>query len=79
MDTNYQKFIWSTIKEHCFMSFIGFCAIAVAMAVLMMFHPIWTIGFIGCSLFGIVFGMGWNTARYIESIIQIDIDEKSAG
>ena len=38
MDTNYQKFIWSTIKEHCFTSFIGFLLVAFAMAVLMMVH-----------------------------------------
>ncbi len=79
MDTNYQKFIWSTIKEHCFTSFIGFLLVAFAMAVLMMVHVAGAFGFIGCSLLSMVFGMGWNTARYIESIIQIDIDEQSAG
>ncbi|MEM8669266.1 MAG: hypothetical protein AAGG48_17215 [Planctomycetota bacterium] len=79
MDSNYQKFIWTTIKDHCFTSFVAFTVMAVLMAVLMQFHPMWTIGFMGCCLFGTVFGMAWNTARYIESIIQIDLDEQSGG
>ena len=79
MDTEYRKFIWTTAKEHCFTSFVAFTLMALLAAAMMIFHPAALIAFVGCSLFGMVFGMGWNTARYIESIIQIEIDEKTAG
>ena len=79
MDTEYRKFVWTTVKEHCFTSFIAFTLMAILAAAMMTLHPASLIAFVGCSLFGMVFGMAWNTARYIESIIQIDIDEKAAG
>ncbi|HBE69099.1 MAG TPA: hypothetical protein DDW52_13195 [Planctomycetaceae bacterium] len=79
MDTEYRKFIWTTVKEHCFTSFVAFTLMALLAAAMMNFHSASVIAFVGCSLFGMGFGMAWNTARYIESIVQIEIDEENAG
>ena len=79
MDTKYQLFIWTTVRQHCFTSFIAFTLMAVVAALMMIIQPVSVIAFVGCSLFGMVFGMGWTTARYIESMIQIEIDEANAG